>query len=198
VIAVQPARAADTAALLGVLRRAFDADPVVNWVVRQDGGRERGLAWLFHLTLDMALPAGHVYTTDDRLGVALWAPPGRPRAGQLRQVWRVPGFLRAVGARRLPRVVPAITALGAKHRGRPHWYLSELAVDPPAQGRGIGSALLAHRLSVCDRDGAPAYLENSNPRNTPLYERHGFRILEEHRLGGDGPPLWLMWREPGA
>jgi GNAT superfamily N-acetyltransferase len=196
--AVRPARPVDAAALRGVLRRAFDADPVVNWVVRQDGGREWGLAWLFRLTLDLALPAGHVYTTDDRQGVALWAPPGRPRAGQLRQVWRLPGFIRAVGMGRLWRVVPAISALGAKHPHRAHWYLSELAVDPPAQGRGIGAALLADRLSVCDRDCVPAYLENSNPRNTPLYERHGFRTLEEHRMGGDGPPLWLMWREPGA
>jgi GNAT superfamily N-acetyltransferase len=195
VIEVRSAVAADVAALRAVLERAFERDPVVDWVLRPDGKRAWGLAWLFRLTLDMALPAGQVETTADRLGVALWAPPGG-RILRLREAWRLPGFVRAVGARRLPRVVPAIEALAARHPRRPHWYLSELAVDPPAQGQGIGGALLAHRLAVCDRDGVPAYLENSNPRNTPLYERHGFRTFEEHRLGGDGPPVGLMWREP--
>jgi len=176
--------------------RAFDADAVVNWVIRQDAGRERALAWVFRLTLDMAAPLGHVYTTDDLRGVALWTPPGRLGAGQWRQAWRLPGFVRAVGAARLPRVVRGVAALTSRHPRRPHWYLSELAVDPPAQGRGVGGALLADRLAVCDRDSLPAYLENSSPRNTPLYERNGFRTFEEHRMGGDGPPVWLMWRDP--
>jgi len=181
-----------------VLARAFDRDPVVNWVIRQDGGREWAMAWLYRLSLDMATPLGHVYTTEDLRGVALWTPPGRLGAGQWRQAWRLPGFVRAVGVRRLPRVVPAVAALGGKHPRQPHWYLSELAVDPPVQGRGIGSALIADRLAQCDRDGAAAYLENSNPRNTPLYERHGFRTLEEHLMGGDGPPILLMWRDPAG
>jgi GNAT superfamily N-acetyltransferase len=104
--------------------------------------------------------------------------------------------VRARRGRALSRVLPAVAALGARHPRPSHWYLSELAVDPPAQGHGVGSALLADRLTLCDRDGAAAYLENSNPRNTPLYERHGFRPLEEHRMGGDGPPVLLMWRDP--
>lgn len=178
-----------------MLRRAFDADPVVNWVVRQDGERERALRWLFRLALDMAMPLGHVYMTADGAGAALWAPPGRQPSGQLRHVWRLPGFLHAVGLRRLQAVVPSLLTLGSKHPHPAHWYLSELAVDPPAQGRGAGSALLSDRLATCDREGVPAYLENSNPRNTPLYSRHGFRVTEELRLGGDGPPIWLMWRD---
>jgi GNAT superfamily N-acetyltransferase len=190
--------APDIPHLRGVLARAFDGDPVVNWVIRQDAGREWAMAWLYRLSLDMATPLGHVYTTEDLRGVALWTPPGRLGAGQWRQAWQLPGFVRAVGMRRLRRVVPAVAALAGKHPRRPHWYLSELAVDPPVQGRGIGSALIADRLALCDREGAAAYLENSNPRNTPLYERHGFRAMEELRIGGDGPPVLLMWRDPAA
>jgi hypothetical protein len=28
--------------------------------------------------------------------------------------------------------------------------------------------------------------------------RHGFVVLDEMRMPGDGPPLWRMWREPAA
>jgi ribosomal protein S18 acetylase RimI-like enzyme len=190
--------AADVPRLREVLGRAFATDPVLDWVLRSDAGRDAAVAFLFRLTLDLAMPLGHVYTTADGSAAALWSPPGRLYAGGARQAWRLPGFLRAVGIRRLGRVLPAIVTLGARHPRRPHWYLSDLAVDPPAQGRGLGSALLRDRLAVCDRDAVPAYLENSNPRNTPLYERHGFRALEEVRMGGDGPPVLLMWREAAA
>ena len=49
-------------------------------------------------------------------------------------------------------------------------------------------------LELCDREGRLAYLENSNERNTPLYERNGFRVLQEWRAPRDGPPIWFMAR----
>ena len=63
------------------------------------------------------------------------------------------------------------------HPSEPCWYLPLIGVDPVCQGRGYGSALLRHALEQCDRDGMPAYLESSNPRNIPLYQRHGFEIM---------------------
>jgi ribosomal protein S18 acetylase RimI-like enzyme len=193
---VRRAVQADRPAMTAVLCRAFDADPVVNWIVRQDSRRRAALEWLFKISLDMAMPHGHVYTTTDGRAVALWAPPGRWRTGRARQLGQLPGFVRAVGLRRLSAVVGAVAAIEARHPDEPHFYLADLAVDPAVQGRGLGSALIAHVLESCDRDGVPAYLENSNPRNTPLYERHGFVARERYLMGGDGPPLLLMWREP--
>jgi GNAT superfamily N-acetyltransferase len=182
--------------VLGVLSRAFDADPVVNWVVRQDGGRPAAIEWVFDLELRIALPRGHVRTTADGRAVAIWAAPGRWRSGRLAQVAQLRGFIQSVGLRRLPAVVAAVSALEARHPKTAHFHLADLAVDPPVQGRGLGGALLRHLLDECDRQGIPAYLENSNPRNTPLYERHGFQTRERHVMGGDGPPLLLMWRDP--
>ena len=78
---------------------------------------------------------------------------------------------------------------------RTHWYLPLLAVDCAHQGRGYGSALLRHGLERCDRDGLPAYLEASSPRNKPLYERHGFREIGVIQ-GGTSPPVWPMVRNP--
>jgi ribosomal protein S18 acetylase RimI-like enzyme len=63
------------------------------------------------------------------------------------------------------------------HPAEACWYLPLIGVDPSCQGRGHGSALLRYALEQCDRDGVPAYLESSNPRNIPLYQRQGFEII---------------------
>lgn len=181
-----------------MLARAFDADPVVGWVVRPDAGRRAAIQWVFRLVLEMAQRQGLVEVTDDLGAVAVWEPPGRRAAGRLREAWRLPGYVRAVGLRRLVRVSAAVAAMEARRPRRPHWYLADLAVEPALQGRGVGGALLAHGLERADRELMPAYLESSSPRNRPLYERHGFRLRERHVLGGDGPPVSLMWREPAG
>ena len=80
---------------------------------------------------------------------------------------------------------------------RDHWYLMAIGVSPAAQGRRLGSALLAHTLAAADAAGAPAYLEATSPRSRALYERFGFEVLAEMRAPG-GPPMWAMWRQPGA
>jgi ribosomal protein S18 acetylase RimI-like enzyme len=68
-----------------------------------------------------------------------------------------------------------------------------IGVDPVRQGRGLGSALLKHGLGQCDAQGLPAYLESSNPKNVPLYERHGFEVMGLIQPA-DFPPLYPMLR----
>lgn len=73
-----------------------------------------------------------------------------------------------------------------------------MGVLPSMQGRGLGSALMRPTLDRCDREGLPAYLEASSERSTALYERLGFRVTRELRIGGS-PSLRLMVRPaPGC
>ena len=78
----------------------------------------------------------------------------------------------------------------------PHVYLFTIGVARAARGKGLGRRLLAPVLAACDVAGLPAYLENSNPLNTPLYEGAGFRTLEVFAPAPGAPPLAAMWREP--
>jgi ribosomal protein S18 acetylase RimI-like enzyme len=84
----------------------------------------------------------------------------------------------------------------ARYPKLPHRYLYLVGVHPGRQGGGLGSALVRAGLEACDRDRVPAYLESSKERNVPLYERHGFRVVERLELGRGAPPMWLMWRDP--
>jgi ribosomal protein S18 acetylase RimI-like enzyme len=135
------------------------------------------------------------YTTATAAGAAVWERPDEWQLSAGRQLRLMPAMI-AVFRRRLPGVVLALAKLEAGHPREPHYYLPFIGVDPDWQGRGLGGALLAPMLALCDRERAAAFLEASTPRNRALYERHGFAVMEEFKLGSSAPPQWRMWRDP--
>jgi hypothetical protein len=50
-------------------------------------------------------------------------------------------------------------------------------------------------LDRCDASGLPAYLESTNTKNLPFYERLGFRAVGCLDVG-DCPPIIPMLRKP--
>jgi GNAT superfamily N-acetyltransferase len=181
----------DVAHLKDVMAQAFFEDPVLGWLMPDDAKRRARLRRFFAIELrHVALRRGRVWTTGELAGAALSLPPG---------AWRAP--LRATllegtafGAR-LSRAARMGAAMEWRHVREPHYYVRDVGVLPKMQGRGLGSALLGPTLDRCDREGMPAYLEASSERNAALYERLGFRLTQELRIGGS-PPLRLMLRPP--
>ena len=100
-----------------------------------------------------------------------------------------------VAEQRHKDIFAVLEQMGHYHPSEPHWYLPFIGVDPSHQGEGYGSALMAHGLIPCDRDKTPAYLESTNPRNIPLYERFGFKVIGTIQAG-PSPPIFPMLRKP--
>jgi GNAT superfamily N-acetyltransferase len=74
-----------------------------------------------------------------------------------------------------------------------HIRFGEFYLFPSYQGKGLGTRLLRHCLSLADQQGVPVRLEylKWNPVGT-LYRRHGFAVIGETEIH------WLMQRAPGA
>lgn len=196
-LAARPAVADDADALIHTLCRAFDADPILRYALRQDAQRENAYRAYFRIgLLRQTLPYGCVLTNAQRTGAALWTPPHRWALPAWQQLQLLPRIAGCVGAFRIPRALQLLTALEHAHPPAPHYYLFNLAVDPAHQGQGIASALLRPVLRRCDAQGVGAYLETATPSNLPLYEHFGFRVNGSIDLGRDAPPYWRMWREP--
>jgi GNAT superfamily N-acetyltransferase len=192
---VRKATEDESQALARTLGRAFQSDPVFGWLIPDPARREALLAPTFGLFLRrLWLRHEETYTVDGASGVAAWNPPGTWHAGPVDQLRLLPAMLRVWG-RLSPRGLRALTALERGHPSDRHHYLAFMGVEPESQGRGLGSKLLFPVLSRCDGNGTPAYLEASAPRNRGLYERHGFEVTEEIRLGRGAPPVWRMWRQ---
>jgi len=181
---------ADEAAAVAVVVLAFVDDPLARWswpdpaqylahfpaFVRAFGGK--------------AFTHGSAFLAERNAGAALWLPPGVDPDGEA---------MMALLERTTPPalqgdIAALLEQMERYHPSEPHWYLPLIGVDPARQGRGVGAALMRHALAACDREGLAAYLESTNPKNVPLYERHGFELLGTIE-SVSSPPLFPMLRK---
>ncbi|HET9731644.1 MAG TPA: GNAT family N-acetyltransferase [Acidimicrobiales bacterium] len=193
---VKKATGRELPAMVSTLSDAFSTDPLFSWIAGRRSSPS-ALAGLFGPLVGRQLPRDdhEVHAADDGRGVAVWYPPDGwkvPPSQVLSMLPSTVASLRA-GAVRLLRV---LTAVEKVHPPEPHYYLEFLAVHPSRQGGGLGSALLEAMTQRCDEEGLGAYLENSNPRNTPLYARFGFTERGHIALPAGAPPILAMWRDP--
>lgn len=75
------------------------------------------------------------------------------------------------------RVVGFVVARPCGGPGTSHWHLSNVAVDPKAQGSGLGGRLIAHVEATARAAGARAVELYTNARmteNQRLYPRLGY------------------------
>ena len=195
-IEVRAARRSDVVALSRVLGRAFHDDPVMRWLLPDEARRTSALPAFFAAVARhhfLASSSSEVAVSADGVGAAaLWDPPGRWQQTSREQVAMLPGVLRAFRGR-LGAARALAEQMKAVHPEEPHWYLAIIGSDPSVRGGGFGGALMRSRLQRCDAEGAPAYLESSNPDNVPYYNRFGFEVTGQI-VAPDGPTLWPMWR----
>lgn len=192
-VRVRLARPDDFKPLAEMLARAFYDDPVTSWFYPDDARRMRHARRFFAIRQRQLAGQRLIYTTPERSGAALWAGPGRWREDLRESLMLLP--MLPVLLPRIVRSTHAVREIERRHPVAPHYYLSVLGTEPEQQGGGIGSALLGPVLRRCDTDGVGAYLECSKEGNVDFYGRHGFTVTERIELP-EGPPLWLMWREP--
>jgi len=177
--AVRLATPHDRDPALASIVAAFVADPVNRYVMPTPSLYLDLMASMMGHFGGAAFDNDSAWIIGDYAGAALWLPPGvqsdMESLGEL--------MMKRAPADRIEHMGPTIEQMEKFHIKEPHWYLAVLGVDPHARGQGLGGALLAETLERVDQDHLPAYLESSNPRNVPLYERHGFEVIGEIQVG---------------
>ena len=136
--------------------------------------------------------------TGRPIASTLWLPSGETKNVSLYAEFAgAMGMLRDGGIKSLTRGFALDRTLTSKHPAEPHYYLFSIATDPQFRGMAFGGQVLRPALERCDREGMPAFLENSKERNIPFYMAHGFEITEEVSEPIPGcPPMWMMYRKP--
>lgn len=187
---------ADAGDIADVLADAFAGDPVMTWMF---GVRAPYRTFFLEMARGVYLRRGFGHVDSDGAAAALWLPPGASRTLPFTNEARIAlALLVRGGVRSVSRALHAGDVVGDYHPPTPHYYLFAVGVRPGFQGQGCGGAILRAGLARIDAEGAPAYLENSKPRNTPLYQRMGFEAQQAFRFAPDAPPLVPMLRPAGG
>jgi ribosomal protein S18 acetylase RimI-like enzyme len=186
-----------------MLSRAFQDDPLFGAYFPDASERERRLPNCMEFIVRDGIRFGEVHATSPGLeGVAVWFPSD---SGQITKWWRVfrnagrgisYGFI--IGWKAVRRQIPIYKHSSSMYQRlapERHWCLSIVGVDPVCQGKGHGGGLLRPMFARIDREGLPCYLETENEKNLPMYQRYGFRVLEESQIPGTETASWAMLRE---
>jgi GNAT superfamily N-acetyltransferase len=99
------------------------------------------------------------------------------------------GIIRWRNALQVKSAIKPPAALPAAYR-----TLEIIAVAPGFQGQGIGRGLLEHLNAECDSDSdTPGiYLYTADEKNTHIYRRFGYEVLQVKQGGPVG--VWQMFR----
>lgn len=178
-----------------MLARAFDDDPVAEWVSPHQRTRARMLERFHASRLRHMLPHREVWMTAGGEAAAVWAPPEKGQTTTRHELEMFAAVTKPRLLTRLPRIQRGMNMMEKGHPHEPHYYLAVVGTEPAMQGRGLGTATLEPVLAQCDQDGIGAYLESSKERNVDYYARFGFRTTQVLHLP-KGPDMWLMWRDP--
>jgi ribosomal protein S18 acetylase RimI-like enzyme len=190
---------AQTGQAAELLARAFHNDPLYMLVIPEADKRAEVLSWLFDRVVHYSLLYGEVHTTRMLEGVACWLPPGQTELTIGRVVrsglYATPLKMGLAAYRRFDTYMGYAGKLHKRYAPESHWYLWAVGVNPPSQGRGIGGRLMEAVLVRASADGTACYLETGVERNIRFYEKHGFEVVGEGRVPGQGVQVWAMLRK---
>ena len=175
---------------IATLLLAFSADPVMRWLYPEPARYVTAFPELLLAFGGASFADETVWGVGDFAAVGLWMRPGVDPDGPA----TVAQLEATVPRDRLDDMLAMFEQMEQAHPTTPLWYLPWFGADCHRQGEGLGSQLMRACLEIVDRDHLPAYLDSTNPRNVPFYERHGFQVTGESRAGSS-PPIISMLRD---
>lgn len=189
---IAPSRLAQLAPMFG---RAFIHEPMMSWPLGERGDLVERFTCCFAAFLEAVRDLGVVWEVGDAEGAAVWVAPDQSEDWMAADPWNHPR-IRALADDSGRRYSAFWDWVGSQEPDDRLWHLDTIAVDPARQGQGLGAALIAAGLQRAQADGVGAFLSTGTPRNVTIYERCGFRTVEDLDAPGGGPHVWFMRWDP--
>ncbi|KAL4448627.1 hypothetical protein ABPG75_005846 [Micractinium tetrahymenae] len=194
--------AAATAAALSTLVDSFASDPNMIAMAGSERASHALVADMMEGNLKRATAPGRkpplIFCTEGQVAVALSLryPEEQPFYGGLTgilHVWPTHWSTCSKTAHALREAHKAF-----EQQQGPHIHLLALTVAADQRGKGLGSRLLRHLASLADKEGLATYVEATSQRNRALYLRHGFKDVQQVRVGSSKDEIvWFaMARQP--
>lgn len=165
--------------VVDLLCQAFDGNPSVNYIIKQDRRRQERIKALMEYSFDTCLSSGEIWLSDNLNGCALFLYPNAKRT-TLKSIYRdVQLIFKSIGIKRISLALKREGRINAIRPKIPCIYLWFIGVRPQVQQKGIGSALLKNVIGHAEKLQLPVYLETSILQNLPWYEQFGFTVYNK-------------------
>lgn len=186
---------------------SFFDDPVIRHFVPDDEVMKRlfrsqcsWTIWIFWKSFGMTDVA---VTTDDKgksrvANCAVWHPAEENCMFYMRMLLQMVAMLPWTYHTIVPGFKYAMKAEKERQEIAPDaMHLHMIGTHADFRGKGVGSKAIKAGLDRADAEGMQCYLESSNPRNVPFYERHGFKVVKTIHVTDDetSPVVSLMLRD---
>jgi len=170
------------------LARAFYDYPAFTYVFPDAIQRKDELPSFFRSIVAYGVLHAEACATSPTMeGVAVWLPPGVHMSAAL-EIGKEP-------LRRIAHFGGFTNSVRRKHAPARHWKLENIGVNPELQGTGHAGALLRPMLARIDREHLSCYLDTNRAKNVAIYQRYGFKVVDDAMVPGTEIRNWGMLRE---
>jgi ribosomal protein S18 acetylase RimI-like enzyme len=168
---------------VGVLARAFVTNPL--HVAVFGAGSVQANEAFFRLGL-RAMRGEKLAGVDNSriVGVVHWVDSSMCQFSPWQKLRHMPGLIGELGIWSAMKVAAWLSAWAKHDPGESHVHFGPIAVDPDAQGQGIGRLLMEQFCAHLDARGAVGYLETDRPENVVFYERFSFVVTHSATIHG--------------
>lgn len=165
--------------IVDILRTSFQDNKSVNFVVRQDGKRESRIEKLMEYSYFQGENFGKIYLSKDQNACAIVLIPSKKKTTLRGILWDLKLVFGCMGLSKVSKVLKREGEIKKHHPNFPFLHLWYIGVNPDFQGQAKGTELMAQIMHDAKELKLPIYLETSNPKNFPFYEKLGFKMISE-------------------
>jgi ribosomal protein S18 acetylase RimI-like enzyme len=173
----------DKKRVIEVLTDSFKNDPHLRWLVGEETNKEKRMKQMMAYAFEYCMVNGEIHFSHDKKAVALWKKPDSSKMSFGLMIESIK-FLIVFGLKRMKKIGKMEQDLSVKYPDKNNyiylWFLGTLSSE---QGKGYGSILLNHQFEKAMEEGKIIILETSTDKNVSYYQRKGFEVYGDLKLG---------------
>ncbi|ULQ50960.1 GNAT family N-acetyltransferase [Flavihumibacter fluvii] len=175
----------DKEKVIDIISAAFDDNPRVNWVVKQDHKRLQRIRELIRYAFETAFPRNGVMISSNEKAVAVCYRMNLKSNSIYDYYIKLRLGFKGMSPERIFWVMKRQSAISAQRpRDGNYFYFWFLAVEKEERGGRAGWELSHHIFDLARKDDIPIYAETSDERTCRIYQRVGFSLYNSFEKYG--------------
>lgn len=187
------AKKGDKKKVIQIISEAFDNNPSVNWVIKNDIFRKQRIRVLARYAFNVANRRSGVYLSSDEEGVVICYQYKKKKDDLFDYIDQLYLALFAVGLSRIGKVLRRESYIQkARSEDNDFLYFWFWGISKKGKGQTAARESKDFIFELSEKLKLRIYLETSVAKNKNVYERYGFKT---YAIWQDSISLWLMRRE---